>query len=120
MIGRMEVLLPMKPLWVGILVSTALLVLAQQMPRMVSVEPDTGKAGTECTVNGESLAKSAVSKLYLTDGKNDVEVEVVSQEDKAIKFKIPGQAKAGRWALMVLTAGKEGRLIEQPVKVTVE
>ncbi len=110
----------MKALWVVLLVSAVLLVLAQQMPRMVSVEPGNGKAGDELTVSGESLSKSSVSKVYLTDGKNDIEVQVVSQEDKAIKFKIPAQAKPGRWALMVLTPGKDPRLIEQPVKVTVE
>ena len=110
----------MKPLWVLMLLAAPLLLFAQQTPRMVSVEPDTGKEGTECTASGESLAKAAVSKLYLTDGKNDIEVQMVSQEDKAIKFKIPGKVKPGRWALMVLTAGKDSRLIEQPVKLNVE
>jgi hypothetical protein len=35
-------------------------------------------------------------------------------------MKVPTAAKPGRLALMVLTKGKEPKLIEQPVKVTIE
>jgi len=34
--------------------------------------------------------------------------------------KIPATTKPGRLALMVLTTGKVPKLIEQPVKVTIE
>jgi hypothetical protein len=61
-----------------------------------------------------------VAKVYLTDGvKFDLEVVIVEQSDKEIKFKIPGKA-TGRMALMVLTSGKDGKLIEQPVKVQID
>jgi hypothetical protein len=90
------------------------------MPRMTTVEPGNGKAGDELTVAGENLAKPGVSKLYLTDGKNDLEVQVSNQTATAIKFKIPAEAKSGRFSLMILTGGKEPKYIEQPVKVTVE
>jgi hypothetical protein len=89
------------------------------MPRMVSVEPGNGKVGDVLAVAGENLQKETVSKVYLTDGKNDFEVTVTEQSDKEIKFKIPAKA-TGRLALMVLTAGKEGKLIEQPVKVQID
>ena len=86
---------------------------------MVSVEPTNGKAGDVLAIAGENLQKELVVKVYLTDGKNDIQCEVTEQTEKAIKFKIPAKA-AGRLALMVLTSGKEPKYIEQPVKVTVE
>ena len=90
------------------------------MPRMTAVEPPNGKAGDVLVVNGENLEKSHVAELYLTDGKNDFEVGVQEQAPTAIKFKIPSKCQPGRFAIMILTAGQEPKLIEQPVKVTVE
>ncbi|MGH9722972.1 MAG: IPT/TIG domain-containing protein [Bryobacteraceae bacterium] len=92
----------------------------QSMPRMTSVEPPNGKAGTELTVTGENLTKPPVEKIYLTDGKNDIEVKTTEQAATTVKFKIPANVKPGRFSLMILTSGKDPRLIEQPVKVTVE
>jgi hypothetical protein len=90
------------------------------MPQMKAVEPGNGKAGDELTVSGENLDKTVVAKVYLTDGTHDYEVTMTTQEAATIKFKIPEKAKPGRLALMILTKGKEPKLIEQPVKVTVE
>ena len=105
---------------VSVVVAVALVLYAQQaMPRMATVEPGNGKIGDVITVNGENLQKDAVAKVYLTDGKNDTEVQVVEQTATVIKFKIPKVA-AGRLALMVLTAGKDAKLMEQPVKVQID
>lgn len=101
--------------------ATALVVCAQQaMPRMSTVDPGSGKAGDVIAVAGENLQKELVAKVYLTDGKNDTLVEVVEQSASAIKFKIPSKMASGRFALMVLTSGKDAKLMEQPVKVQVE
>jgi hypothetical protein len=100
-------------------VSTLVLFAQEAMPRMTSVEPSNGKAGDVIAVTGENLDKANVGKLYLTDGKNDVACDVTSQTATEIKFKIPAKV-TGRMALMILTVGKEPRLIEQPVKVTIE
>ena len=89
------------------------------MPRMTSVDPMNGKIGDVITVTGENLQKAIVAKVYLTDGKNDLQVEVTEQNETTIKFKIPAKA-SGRLAVMVLTVGKDAQLIEQPVKVTIE
>src|SRR5688572_12561330 len=103
------------------LLAAALVVFAQQpMPRMTSVEPPSGKSGAVVTVAGENLEKNQVAKVFLTDGKNDTLVEITEQSATALKFKIPDKAGAGRFALMLLTVGKDPKLIEQPVKVTVE
>ena len=98
----------------------AAVLVAQSMPRMSSVEPGQGKVGDELTVTGENLEKKDVKEIYLTDGKNDVKLPVQEQTATSIKFKIPKEAKPGRFALMLLTAGADPKLIEQPVKVTVE
>src|SRR3982750_3538864 len=105
----------------SLILATGMAAFAQQsMPRMTSVDPGNGKAGDELTVAGENLQKDLVAKVYLTDGKIDTLVELTEQSGTAIKFKIPAKATSGRFALMLLTAGKEPKLIEQPVKVTVE
>ena len=92
----------------------------QAMPRLESVEPQSAKSGDVLVVTGENLAKDSVTKLYLTDGTNDTQVEITEQSATSIKFKVPAKVKAGRLALMVLTGGKDQKLIEQPVKVTIE
>lgn len=91
------------------------------LPRMLSVDPTSGKKGDLVAVTGENLDKAKVDKVFLTDGKNDVAVEVTEQTDKSIKFKIPDKAETGsRLAIMILTTGKDARYIEQPVKIMIE
>lgn len=85
-----------------------------------SVEPGAGKAGEVLTVQGSNLDRDSVAGLYLTDGVNDIKVTIVEQNATTIRFKIPAEAKPGRFALMVLTPGKSPKLIEEPVKITVE
>src|SRR5438105_11975539 len=99
----------------ALLAALAFVAMAQDaMPRMTTVEPTNGKAGDELTITGENLTKALVAKLYLTDGKNDLEVPVTEQGEKSIKFKIPATAKPGRFSLMILTTGKEPKYVEQP------
>jgi hypothetical protein len=106
---------------VPLFLAAGLAAFAQQaMPRMTTVDPGNGKAGDEITVAGENLEKAQVAKVYLTDGKNDTVLDLTEQTATSIKFKIPTKATAGRFALMLLTTGKEPKLIEQPVKLTVE
>ncbi len=105
---------------VPLFLAACLTAFAQATPRMTTVDPGNGKAGDEITVAGENLEKTLVAKVFLTDGKNDVPVDVTDQTATSIKFKIPAKATAGRFALMLLTAGKEPKYIEQPVKVTIE
>ena len=105
---------------VPLLVLAGIAVFAQTaMPRMTAVDPLNAKAGDVIVVTGENLAKDAVTKVYITDGTNDTPVDITEQSATTIKFKLP-TVKAGRVALMVLTAGKEPKLIEQPVKLTID
>jgi hypothetical protein len=73
------------------------------------------------SASGEGMDPANVDELYLTNGTDDIKVEMTQQTDKLIKFKVPSGVKAGRWALMVhVKSGSGPKLIEQPVKVTVE
>ena len=103
-----------------ILFALALAMLGQgKTPRLASVTPESGKAPAEFATAGENLDKDAVKELYLTNGKDDIKVEIVAQKADAIQFKVPGGTKPARYTLMILTAdGKQ--FMEQPVKLTIE
>lgn len=100
--------------------SQPLLHAQEVMPRFTSVEPTSGKAGAVLTITGENLGKALINELYLTTGKVDIKVPMDEQADTSIKFKIPAGVKPGSYKLMILTKGKEPKLIEQPVRVEVE
>lgn len=113
------------------LVSSPLLALAfvsatsvfsqESMPRLASVEPASGKIGAEIVVTGENVGKQQVAELFFTDGTNDIKVAMSDQAATTIKCKVPAGAKSGvRYKLMILTTGKEPKLIEQPVRFEIE
>ena len=105
---------------VPLLFAATLVLFGQEaMPRMSSVDPTSGKAGDVIAVTGENLDKANVAKVYLTDDKNDFVCEVTEQTATEIKLMIPAKA-TGRLVLMILTTGKEPKLVTQPVKVTIE
>src|SRR4051812_12550949 len=89
---------------IPLLAVMSFLAFGQAMPRMMSTEPPNGKVGDVIAVTGENLTKDVVSKLYLTNGKDDLEVQITEQTATTIKFKIPAKA-TGKMALMILTAG---------------
>ncbi|MBI1787341.1 MAG: IPT/TIG domain-containing protein [Acidobacteria bacterium] len=88
-------------------------------PVMRSAEPAAGKPGEIITVTGDYLDKTHVAEVYLTAGGVDLKAEIVSQSVKTLKFKIPAEAKPGRFCLMVLTAGNSPKFIEQPLNIQV-
>ena len=98
-------------LLMGCVCAGLLLAADTKSARVTAVEPDTGKVGDVATAKGENLDKDVVADLYLTDGKNDVKVEITERASDAIKFKVP-KIKPGRYRLM--TASKTS-MIEQPV-----
>ena len=111
----------MKLFVIAALLLAALVLQAQQAsPKMTAVEPGNAKVGDVLTVTGENLDKASVTEIYLTDGSKDYKGAMTEQTGTSIKFKVPANTPAGRFALMVLTAGKDPKLMEQPVKVTIE
>jgi hypothetical protein len=104
-----------------LLLAVAIPALAQPgTPMLTAVEPASGKVGDVFVVQGNNIDEAHVAALYLTDGKNDVKVLITERTATSIKFQVPPEAKAGRFALMVLTTGKDARYIEEPVKITLE
>jgi hypothetical protein len=89
-------------------------------PVMRSVSPDTVKAGDIATVTGEYLDKSRVADLFLTSSQKDVKVQILEQSATSIKFKVPNNMAAGRYTLSVMLVDIEPKLIEEPVRLTVE
>jgi hypothetical protein len=47
-------------------------------------------------------------------------VELTGQTATSVKFKVPDAIKPGRFSLVVLTTTKPAKLIDQPVRLTVE
>ncbi|MCS7025601.1 MAG: IPT/TIG domain-containing protein [Bryobacteraceae bacterium] len=99
---------------------SACFVFAQGMPKTTAVEPTNAKPGAELTVTGENLDAKVVKEIYLTDGQNDTKLVISSQTATSIKCRIPENMKTGRFSIMLMTAGPDPKLIEQPVRVTIE
>jgi hypothetical protein len=90
------------------------------VPLLRAVEPASGTNGDIFTVTGDNLDQATVAALYLTDGKNDVKVAITEQTATSVKFQVPAGIANGRYAVMILTKGKDAKFIEEPVKVTIE
>ena len=91
----------------------------QALPMMRTVEPYSVKAGAEVVASGDNLGSAVVAEVYLgVDGKN-TKVEVITQSDKEVKFRIP-KLKAGPYRVLVLTKGADPTIIEEPVRLVVE
>ena len=90
------------------------------MPSIKTVEPTPAKVGDAVKAGGENLDNKNVTKIFLTDGKNDIECQISEQTPTAITFKVPAGAKPMRYSLAVLTFGKDQKFIEQPVKLEVQ
>lgn len=93
---------------------------AAAQSRLTGVDPMNGKVGDTISASGENIEKGKVVQLFLTDGTNDTKVEILEQTATSIKFKIPASAKPGRYALMIQTGGSDPKLLEQPVKLSIE
>jgi hypothetical protein len=108
-------------LWMILLLGGGLAGLwGQGMPRTSGVEPAVAKPGAEITVTGENLDQKVVKEVFLTDGQNDTKLVISAQAETSIKCKIPSTMKQGRFSIMLLTAGPDPKLIEQPLRVTIE
>ncbi len=112
----MRYLVPILSVAVLLLVAAPL----RAQSRLTGVDPLNGKTGDVVAAAGENLEKSKVVELYLTDGTKDWKVQVIEQTGEQIKFKVPGNIKAGRYALMLKTGGPDPKLLEQPVKFNID
>ena len=99
-------------------ISLFVLPLLADTSKVATVAPDSAKAGDVVKATGEGLAKGSVTAVFLTNGTDDLKTVIVEQTDTSVSFKVPATIKAGRWAVMLQV--KDGMLLEQPVKVTIE
>jgi hypothetical protein len=105
----------------GVLLLAVLVLNAQAVfPRVTALDPATAKAGAEVTATGQNLDKANVAEVYLSDGEKDTKVEVTAQAAESIKIKVPDSMKAGRFSLVLLTTTKPPKLMDQPVRLTIE
>ena len=88
-------------------------------PLMRTVEPYTAKVGTEVLVSGDNLSTKCVAEVYLMANNKNTKVEVTSQTEKEIKFKVPA-VKPGSYKIVVLLKSADPTLIEEPVRLVVE
>jgi hypothetical protein len=89
-------------------------------PLMRTVEPYPAKAGTEVVVTGDNLGANIVAEVYISaDGKTNTKVEVTSQTEKELKFKVPA-VKAASYKVLVLLKSVDPTIIEEPVRLVVE
>jgi hypothetical protein len=115
----MRVALYLSVLLVIVFVFAAAELKAQGMPMMRTVDPYNAKIGAEVLVSGENLSDKLVAEVYLgVDGKN-TKVDVISQTDKELKFRVP-KIKAGPYRVLVLTKGADPAMIEEPVRLVIE
>jgi hypothetical protein len=91
-----------------------------RVPILRAVNPESARPGKVVTVSGENLDKTRVTDLYLTDGQVDLKVIITDQSATAIKFTVPEKTAPGRYTVMVLLAGDEPKLLEEPVHLIVE
>jgi hypothetical protein len=84
---------------------------------METLTPAEAKAGDIVTVHGESLDAMHVKAVFLTDRKNETEVEIISQGEKTLRFKMP-KVEPGRWHVAILLV-RDNLFLEEPVFVVV-
>ena len=90
-------------------------------PLMRTVEPYPAKAGTEVIVSGDNLGTNVVAEVYISaDGNKNLKVEVTSQTDKELKFKVPATIKPASYKVLVLLKSVDPTIIEEPVRLVIE
>jgi hypothetical protein len=88
-------------------------------PLMRTVEPYPARAGTEVIVAGDNLGKNVIAEVYISfEGKN-MKVEVTSQTEKELKFKVPN-VKPASYKVLVLLKSVDPTIIEEPVRLVIE
>jgi hypothetical protein len=104
----------------------ASLVFAQGAPRIMSVEPSSGKVNDNVTLTGDKLGKDSVSAVFLSDEKDDFKATVVEQDDfkatvveqtdNKITFKVP-QIKPGNYNVSLQVGAQ---IFIEPVRFKVQ
>ena len=89
-------------------------------PLMRTVEPYKASAGDLVTIVGDNLDKPRIAEVYVSDGKVNIPVKIVEQEEKKLVIKLPQKIEPGRYSFVVMIADTPPMLIEEPVKINIE
>jgi hypothetical protein len=103
---------------VGMLLTLSLTphVVAQNLPKVTTVDPATGKVNDSVTLTGENLGKDSVSAVFLSDDKDDYKATLVEQENAKIVLKVP-QVKSGGYNISIQEGDK---ILILPLHFTVQ
>jgi hypothetical protein len=93
--------------------------LKKELPATVmeKVTPTEVRAGDMVTVTGETLDAAHLKEVYITDRKDQVEVEIVAQGPNYLRFKMP-KVEPGKWRIAIKLVRDE-MFLEEPVFVIV-
>ena len=94
----------------------AQIAIAQNSPQITGIDPESGKVNATVTVTGESLGKSSVSAIFLSDDKTDYKATLVEQSDVKVVIKVP-EVKPGSYNISVQVGNS---ILIKPVKFMVQ
>ena len=84
---------------------------------MEKVVPAEARVGDVITVEGQTLDAAHLKGVFLTDRKDTLEVEVIAQTAKFVRFRIPKVAP-GKWRIAIQLV-RDDMFLEEPVFVIV-
>ena len=78
------------------------------------VMPTVARPGDVVTVTGFALGPDRLKEIYLTNGEVDYRVEIVEQNDLAVRLRVPAKIPAGQMRFAIVVVSRP-ELLEQPV-----
>jgi hypothetical protein len=85
---------------------------------MEKVTPAEVRVGDIVTVQGETLDAAHLKTVYLTDRKDEFEVEIIAQGAKFLRFKVPADIAPGKYHIAIKLI-REDMFLEEPVFIIV-
>jgi hypothetical protein len=81
---------------------------------MEAVIPTEARPGDVVTVTGFALDADHLKEIYLTNGQLDYRVEILEQNNIAVRLRVPAGVPAGQMRFAIVV-GIRPELLEQPV-----
>ena len=78
------------------------------------VMPTVALPGDVVIVTGFALGPDRLKEIYLTNGEVDYRVEIVEQNDLAVRLRVPAKIPAGQMRFAIVVVSRP-ELLEQPV-----
>lgn len=82
------------------------------------VMPTQARPGDIVTVTGFALGPDRLKEIYLTDGVVDYRVEMLEQNNVAVRLQVPAKIPAGQWRFAIVVVSRP-EMLEQPVLLKV-